>query len=108
MDFHFERNSSCPWYIIIYPAPTVIINTANTPNTTISFSKTVSKTLSIVSPAPAQIRSTLPGVISETLISKLASLILLEAPQVKERGQKSINISTTQVKNNFFIALKRE
>jgi hypothetical protein len=88
----------------MYQAPMVIVNIANTPNTTISFSKIVSRRLSIVSPAPSHMRTPLPGVISDTLIVKSASAILLADPYTVERDQISNDIRIRRVRNIFFIA----
>jgi hypothetical protein len=84
------------------------MNTANTQNTTISFSSTVRSTLSRVSHAPLHIRAVLPGVISSTLITKSASLILLEAPCVRDTNHVHIDRKTIKLRNIFFIAIKRE
>jgi hypothetical protein len=81
-----------------------MINTANTPNTTISFSRIVRSTLSIVSPAQAHMSSTLPGVISETFISKLASLILLLAQRLYDNPELNRVVHTINAKSIFFIA----
>jgi hypothetical protein len=75
IDFHFERNSSCPWYIIIYPAPIVIINAAHTQKTTIIFESIVERTLSTVASELLPIRLVPPGLILPTSISKLVFVI---------------------------------
>ncbi len=77
IDFHFERNSSCPWYIIIYPAHIVIINTESAQKTSISLLSISARILSTVPllPLVLSIRFSPHGVIFHTLISKLELVI---------------------------------
>lgn len=107
IDFHFDRNSSCPWYIIIYPAPTVIINAAHTQNTTIIFVRMVVRTLSIVSWELLHISPVPPGVISATLISKLVSVMLADTFWgAKKLHKHAKNIITRE--NIFLIFIKHK
>lgn len=88
--------------MIIYQAPTVIISTANAPNTIKSFSSTVTSTASTVSSVLSFIKLDHPGVKSHTLISnELFVISQAEKASGVIKKYKKLKNRNIYVKRNF-------
>lgn len=97
IDFHLDKNSSCPWYIIIYHAPIVITNAAQTQKTSTSLSNTLNKKLFVVSHAHSHIKAVEPGVISPTGIVKLEFVISPAAKIFSPKELTNKKLSTNNI-----------
>lgn len=100
IDLPRERSESSPWWIIIYPAPSVINKSESTQNATIRLSIIFPSTpLTVLADPPPFASAVLPGVKVLTLIEKLVLLIQSEplhsAPTEKVAEIKN---TTTRIK----------
>ena len=77
--FHFESNSSCPWYIIIYQAHIVIKNTAATQKRSIKALSTRARRLSTFQLDHPDMRPVHIGEKVDTGTVKLVLVISVEA-----------------------------
>lgn len=104
--FPRERNSSWPWYIIIYPAPIVITKSERTQKAIISLSMILERTLLTVHAPVPPARVSPPGVKSETFIVKFGVLIQSEVIHSAAEAEE-IN-STASKKNRVNIPILRK